>query len=80
MIQEDIDDVYHYDFTTASEWEIFIARLEEIIHDWKLSASRSSLCKPLEKNELLNGTWLTKSEHVLFAGNFNRRIFNFLAY
>ena len=24
------------DFTTASEWERFIAQLEEVIHEWKL--------------------------------------------
>ncbi len=26
------------DFTTASEWERFIAQLEEVIHEWKLSS------------------------------------------
>ena len=26
------------DFTTASEWERFIARLEEIVHEWKLAS------------------------------------------
>jgi hypothetical protein len=27
---------FHDDFTTASQWEIFIARIEEAIYDWKL--------------------------------------------
>lgn len=35
---EEIDDneFFQQDFTTASEWEIFNARLEEIFHEWKL--------------------------------------------
>ncbi|CAB3385640.1 Hypothetical predicted protein [Cloeon dipterum] len=35
----DVDDQHgnwHDDFTTASQWEIFIARIEESIYDWKL--------------------------------------------
>ncbi|EPQ09356.1 Rab3 GTPase-activating protein catalytic subunit [Myotis brandtii] len=35
------------DFTTASEWERFISRVEEILNDWKLIGN--SLGKPLEK-------------------------------
>uniref|UniRef100_A0A673HJI3 Rab3 GTPase-activating protein catalytic subunit n=1 Tax=Sinocyclocheilus rhinocerous TaxID=307959 RepID=A0A673HJI3_9TELE len=35
------------DFTTASEWERFISRLEELLNDWKLIGSRVG--KPLEK-------------------------------
>jgi hypothetical protein len=27
---------FHDDFTTASQWEIFIARIEEAIYEWKL--------------------------------------------
>lgn len=35
MSTEEIDDneFFHQDFTTATEWEIFISRLEEIFHE-----------------------------------------------
>uniref|UniRef100_A0A9L0S5X2 RAB3 GTPase activating protein catalytic subunit 1 n=2 Tax=Equus TaxID=9789 RepID=A0A9L0S5X2_HORSE len=35
------------DFTTASEWERFISKVEEVLNDWKLIGN--SLGKPLEK-------------------------------
>lgn len=68
MLQGDIDDqeVYHYDFTTASEWEIFIARLEEVIHEWKIPHSNSR--PPLKSGQLFNSEWETKSETLSFAG------------
>ena len=34
-------------FTTASEWERFISKVEEVLNDWKLIGP--SLGKPLEK-------------------------------
>uniref|UniRef100_A0A8I5KWG9 RAB3 GTPase activating protein catalytic subunit 1 n=1 Tax=Homo sapiens TaxID=9606 RepID=A0A8I5KWG9_HUMAN len=37
------------DFTTASEWERFISKVEEVLNDWKLIGN--SLGKPLEKTE-----------------------------
>uniref|UniRef100_A0A8C1CXJ1 RAB3 GTPase activating protein subunit 1 n=1 Tax=Cyprinus carpio TaxID=7962 RepID=A0A8C1CXJ1_CYPCA len=36
------------DFTTASEWERFISRVEEVLNDWKLIGSR--VRKPLQKS------------------------------
>lgn len=41
-MNEEIDEfeIYHQDFTTASEWEVFIARLEEILNEWSLSKSK----------------------------------------
>uniref|UniRef100_A0ABI7YAQ4 Rab3 GTPase-activating protein catalytic subunit n=1 Tax=Felis catus TaxID=9685 RepID=A0ABI7YAQ4_FELCA len=36
------------DFTTASEWERFISKIEEVLNDWKLIGN--SLGKPLEKS------------------------------
>uniref|UniRef100_A0AAQ5BH49 RAB3 GTPase activating protein catalytic subunit 1 n=1 Tax=Homo sapiens TaxID=9606 RepID=A0AAQ5BH49_HUMAN len=36
------------DFTTASEWERFISKVEEVLNDWKLIGN--SLGKPLEKH------------------------------
>lgn len=60
-MNEEIDDgdFYHHDFTTASEWEIFIARMEEILHDWKMHDT---------KNEsLLENEWQFKTEQIHFA-------------
>lgn len=63
---EDEADVFEItDFTTASEWERFIARLEEILHEWKLVN-----CEPRPvalKDQYATGTWAEKSEEVLFA-------------
>ncbi|XP_017777642.1 PREDICTED: rab3 GTPase-activating protein catalytic subunit-like [Nicrophorus vespilloides] len=41
-MNEEIDEseFYHQDFTTASKWELFIARIEEIIHDWKSTSTK----------------------------------------
>ncbi|KAJ8964476.1 hypothetical protein NQ314_004763 [Rhamnusium bicolor] len=62
-MNEEIDDseFYHQDFTTASEWEIFIARMEEIINQWKTDDLN---------NELLVNTqniWDMRSEKLTFA-------------
>lgn len=40
-MNEEIDeyDIYHQDFTTVSEWEVFVARIEEVLIDWRLSKS-----------------------------------------
>ncbi|KAM7104173.1 rab3 GTPase-activating protein catalytic subunit isoform 2-T2 [Molossus nigricans] len=53
------------DFTTASEWERFISRVEEILNDWKLIGN--SLGKPLEKGIFTSGTWEEKSDEICFA-------------
>lgn len=34
-VELDETEFYHQDFTTATDWEVFIARLEEIIYEWK---------------------------------------------
>lgn len=65
-MNEEIDeyDIYHQDFTTVSEWEVFIARIEEILNEWRLS--KSTLPK-------LSGEytkkWVCKSEEIQFQGN-----------
>jgi len=61
---EDSDVFEITDFTTASEWERFIARLEEILHEWKLISLSHSL--PLDKGEL-SGEWQTREETLTFA-------------
>ncbi|KAJ8729221.1 hypothetical protein PYW08_000802 [Mythimna loreyi] len=65
-MNEEIDeyDIYHQDFTTVSEWEVFIARIEEVLNEWRLS--KSSLSK-------LSGEytkkWTSKSEEIHFQSN-----------
>ncbi|XP_006880869.1 PREDICTED: rab3 GTPase-activating protein catalytic subunit [Elephantulus edwardii] len=53
------------DFTTASEWERFISKVEEVLNDWKLIGN--SLGKPLEKGIFTSGTWEEKSDEIYFA-------------
>nr|CAD7196420.1 unnamed protein product [Timema douglasi] len=66
MIEEIEDqDFYQCDFTTASQWEIFIARLEEVIHEWKLPQIKKGPL--LKKGELTDGEWEEKSEQIIFA-------------
>ncbi|XP_026487586.1 rab3 GTPase-activating protein catalytic subunit [Vanessa tameamea] len=64
-MNEEIDeyDIYHQDFTTASEWEVLIARIEEIISEWHLTKSKvSKSCSEYSKR------WITKSEELKFRG------------
>ncbi|XP_061299623.1 rab3 GTPase-activating protein catalytic subunit isoform X1 [Pezoporus flaviventris] len=53
------------DFTTASEWERFISKIEEVLNDWKLIGISSG--KPLEKGVYTTGTWEEKSDEISFA-------------
>ncbi|XP_059822242.1 rab3 GTPase-activating protein catalytic subunit [Hypanus sabinus] len=53
------------DFTTASEWERFMSKIEEVLNDWKLIGRTAS--KPLEKGELTSGVWEEKSDEISFA-------------
>uniref|UniRef100_A0A5F9CZX9 Rab3 GTPase-activating protein catalytic subunit n=1 Tax=Oryctolagus cuniculus TaxID=9986 RepID=A0A5F9CZX9_RABIT len=53
------------DFTTASEWERFISKVEEVLNDWKLIGN--SLGKPLEKGIFTSGIWEEKSDEISFA-------------
>ncbi|XP_065108539.1 rab3 GTPase-activating protein catalytic subunit isoform X1 [Paramisgurnus dabryanus] len=53
------------DFTTASEWERFISRVEEVLNDWKLIGSRVG--KHPEKGEYTSGTWEETSQEINFA-------------
>ncbi|XP_058050021.1 rab3 GTPase-activating protein catalytic subunit isoform X2 [Ahaetulla prasina] len=53
------------DFTTASEWERFISRVEEVLNDWKLINISSG--KPLEKGVYTTETWEEKSDEITFA-------------
>ncbi|XP_070587394.1 rab3 GTPase-activating protein catalytic subunit [Erythrolamprus reginae] len=53
------------DFTTASEWERFISRVEEVLNDWKLINISSG--KPLEKGVYTTEAWEEKSDEITFA-------------
>lgn len=69
MADENIADTefYNQDFTTATRWEVFCARLEEIIHDWKLPFKKQ--CKDrLAPNALSLNEWETKEELVTYDG------------
>ncbi|XP_072752258.1 rab3 GTPase-activating protein catalytic subunit [Anoplolepis gracilipes] len=65
MNHVEIEDFYHHDFTTVSEWEVFIARLEEIMHEWKLSHAK--IAAPLKSGDFLNCQWDEVSEKINFA-------------
>lgn len=67
-MSEEIDDneYFQQDFTTASEWEIFNARLEEIFHEWKLPYIESNGW-PLTENQLAFCEWITQNEAIFFA-------------
>lgn len=66
-MNEEVDDsdFYHQDFTTASDWEVFIARIEEIIHEWKLPYVKQGA--PLTRNQLWENKWKTLTECINFA-------------
>ncbi|XP_042192084.1 rab3 GTPase-activating protein catalytic subunit isoform X2 [Callorhinchus milii] len=53
------------DFTTASEWERFVSKVEEVLNDWKLIGNTAS--RALEKGELTTGIWEEKSDEISFA-------------
>lgn len=60
-------DNFNQDFTTATRWEVFCARLEEIIHDWKLPYKKQSN-EELSFNALSINEWETKEELVTYDG------------
>uniref|UniRef100_A0A8C9YBA7 Rab3 GTPase-activating protein catalytic subunit n=1 Tax=Sander lucioperca TaxID=283035 RepID=A0A8C9YBA7_SANLU len=50
------------DFTTASDWERFVSRVEEVLNDWKLIGNSSR-----HLGEYTSGTWEEKSQDINFA-------------
>nr|XP_019938363.1 PREDICTED: rab3 GTPase-activating protein catalytic subunit [Paralichthys olivaceus] len=54
------------DFTTASEWERFVSRVEEVLNDWKLIGNSAGNLS-LEKGEYTRGTWGENSQEINFA-------------
>uniref|UniRef100_A0A3B4XWG2 Rab3 GTPase-activating protein catalytic subunit n=1 Tax=Seriola lalandi dorsalis TaxID=1841481 RepID=A0A3B4XWG2_SERLL len=51
------------DFTTASEWERFVSRVEEVLNDWKLIGNSAGKLS----GEYTSGTWGEKSQDINFA-------------
>ncbi|XP_040165301.1 rab3 GTPase-activating protein catalytic subunit [Anopheles arabiensis] len=68
MLNEEVDDTefFQQDFTTASDWELFNARLEEIFHEWKLSFGQTTFRK-LAHHELASCRWNVARETIKFA-------------
>ncbi|XP_064598105.1 rab3 GTPase-activating protein catalytic subunit-like [Liolophura sinensis] len=62
---EDADVFEITDFTTASEWERFIARFEETLHEWKLVSQRP--LPPVAKGQLTFGQWEEETTQLSFA-------------
>ncbi|KAG5330920.1 RB3GP protein, partial [Acromyrmex heyeri] len=69
MHHVEIEDFYHHDFTTVSEWEVFIARIEELIHEWKLPHMK--VTNSLKPGDFINCQWHETSEKLNFAENIN---------
>ncbi|XP_063615005.1 rab3 GTPase-activating protein catalytic subunit-like [Penaeus indicus] len=68
METQDADDQEVFeivDFTTASEWERFIAAVEEAVHEWHLAGERR--LPPLTKGQLATAKWSEKTVVVKFA-------------
>ncbi|XP_052812233.1 rab3 GTPase-activating protein catalytic subunit-like isoform X2 [Mya arenaria] len=66
MAADDDGDVFEItDFTTASEWERFISRVEEILHEWKLVTSTPK--SPAPKGSYTTGAWEEKTSSLKFA-------------
>uniref|UniRef100_A0A3P9L0P4 Rab3 GTPase-activating protein catalytic subunit n=1 Tax=Oryzias latipes TaxID=8090 RepID=A0A3P9L0P4_ORYLA len=54
------------DFTTASEWERFVSRVEEVLNDWKLTDSSVDRSAP-QKGDFTTGSWEEGSKEIHFA-------------
>ncbi|KAF6739323.1 Rab3 GTPase-activating protein catalytic subunit [Oryzias melastigma] len=54
------------DFTTASEWERFVSRVEEVLNDWKLTESSVERFTP-QKGDFTTGSWEEESKEIHFA-------------
>lgn len=69
MLEEEHNetDFFNQDFTTATRWEIFIARLEEIVYEWKLPYKTFN-GYTLAENFLSFCEWDVKKEFISFDG------------
>ncbi|KAJ8979497.1 hypothetical protein NQ317_007680 [Molorchus minor] len=62
-MNEEIDETefYHQDFTTASEWEVFIARMEEVVHQWRNEDTQK------DTQSDFRNVWDIKKEKITFV-------------
>ncbi|XP_061923521.1 rab3 GTPase-activating protein catalytic subunit [Entelurus aequoreus] len=54
------------DFTTASEWERFVSKVEEVLNEWKLIGN-STRRLSREKGDYTSGTWIEESQEINFV-------------
>ncbi|CAF3682762.1 unnamed protein product [Rotaria sordida] len=59
--EEDIFEIV--DYTTASDWERFIARIEEILSEWKLNGPETSNTEI----DFADGDWIERNEALEFG-------------
>ena len=67
MMEEDSEVFEITDFTTASDWERFVSKLEEVLHEWKLVSPPPSTLPPLPKGILSKGEWTEEQDRIQFA-------------
>ncbi|XP_037136517.1 rab3 GTPase-activating protein catalytic subunit isoform X5 [Syngnathus acus] len=53
------------DFTTASEWERFVSRVEEVLNEWKLTGNSTGMSP--KKSNYSSGTWEENSQEINFV-------------
>ena len=66
-MEEDSEVFEITDFTTASDWERFMSKLEEVLHEWRLVSPPPSTIPPLAKDVLSKGVWDEKEDHLQFS-------------
>uniref|UniRef100_T1JPI2 Uncharacterized protein n=1 Tax=Strigamia maritima TaxID=126957 RepID=T1JPI2_STRMM len=66
MASEEDEEIFEItDFTTATEWERFIARIEEVIHEWQLTKPQHG--RSLKRGDICNGKWIKRIDTITFA-------------
>ncbi|XP_049583647.1 rab3 GTPase-activating protein catalytic subunit isoform X7 [Syngnathus scovelli] len=53
------------DFTTASEWERFVSRVEEVLNEWNLTGNSTGMSP--KKSNYSSGTWEENSQEINFV-------------
>uniref|UniRef100_F6XUI4 Rab3 GTPase-activating protein catalytic subunit n=1 Tax=Ciona intestinalis TaxID=7719 RepID=F6XUI4_CIOIN len=56
------------DFTNATDWELFISKIEEVIGEWHLNSYTRTTPLCAITNEMRNGTWETRTADISFTG------------
>ncbi|CAG0913609.1 unnamed protein product [Notodromas monacha] len=58
------------DFTTPTEWERFVARLEEVLHEWQLNGTNLRFWYQYPDKSFALGVWRRISEELTFGATF----------